>query len=454
VDVEALFLRGKEAADAGNYDYAIAIFLDILKIHHDHLRSRRALRGCAMQRFQAQGGAAKIKAMLKGAGHLIKAYLPCVSPAKAVQACEQYLASDPTNMSLLRRAAALYTKLGLLDAAADTLEFARQRRPGNLGILRQLGDACAKNRDYEKAMRCFQEIVRIKPTDRAAADRAKETSALWHLERSHMKEAKDFTGTIRDKDAAEKLEKEGRVARTTDEKEARIATQQGIAEQDPDNPAVWRDLGRVFFDAEQYAEAERAYAREFKISSRIEARLRMGDARRRRLMQIEQAAVAEAEDSGNLPALLGKVKTARGQRLDFCIKEWLFRREKYPTELRFAWELGNYYFERAAEDDIQRAIGEFQRAIDAPGLHADAQLMLARCFALNPKTLDMAEELLQKALAEIEDPGLNIAKEMQYELGEAKESLGKKDEAVACYKKIYAIDAGFKDVAQKIQVLT
>jgi hypothetical protein len=50
VDVEPLFLRGKEAVDRGNLDYAIALFRDALKMDPSHRNSRIVLRGCEMKK--------------------------------------------------------------------------------------------------------------------------------------------------------------------------------------------------------------------------------------------------------------------------------------------------------------------------------------------------------------------------------------------------------------------
>ena len=86
-------------------------------------------------------------------------------------------------------------------------------------------------------------------------------------------------------------------------------------------------------------------------------------------------------------------------------------------------------------------------------LKARAQLMLGRCFALNPKTLDMAKEQFMKAYEGMEDDQSDMAKSLLYELGAACEKMGNKPDALAWYKKIFAVDAGYRDVAKKIQQL-
>jgi len=454
VDVEALFLRGKEAADGGNYRYAIEIFLDILKLQPEHVKTMRALRGCEMAMFQEAGGAAKIAGFFRGLGHLIVAFLPGVGPRKVVAACERYLVHDPANVTVLCRLGRAYEKLGLLAAAADTLEFARQRRPHRVGVLRRLGEVCYKKGEYERAVRCYQEYLRLRPSSREAQERVKNISAEWHLKRSHMEEAKSFREALRDEETAKRLAREESRVLTADVVEQRIAERRQAVEADPTDPNAWAALGNELMGAERYAEAEKAFAREFELSKKYEARERLGTARLRRLRQIERRAQEEAEESGSAPQLVAKANRARRRRLDFAVKEFEFRRQHQPTNLQFAWELGNFYFERGDPDDIHQAIRQFQAAMGNPGLKLSAQLMLARCFRKDRKTLDMARDTLLQALADVDSPTLKIAKEITYELGGVLEELGDRAEALKAYKKIYAVDAGYEDVAKKIQQLS
>lgn len=454
MDVDSLFLRGKEAADGGNYDYAIAIFLDILKQQPEHLKSLRALRGCEVARFQEQGGSARLQAFLKGFGHLVTACLPGIKPEKVADACERYLVNDPTSIGILRRLGAAYEKRGLLEAATDTLEFARQRAPDHIGVLRQLGALCQTKGDYEKAVRCFQEIVRIKPADRNAAQRAKSISAEAHLQRSHMVGAESFVDTLKDKDQAKTLELESHIAHSTEEKDAQVAERQKAADANPSDPEAWRDLGDTLFAAERFVEAEKAFVKEFELTKRYNARERLGETRRRRLLKLETQAREAAEKGARAPVLVAAFRKARKQRLDFGVKEFRFRCDHHPTDLKLAWQLGNVYFERAENDDIQKAIKEFQRAMNGPGLRSNAQLLLARCFRKNPKTLDMARDQLQQAVEEVEDVTLEIGKKLQYELAGVEEELGETANAIKHYKQIYSVDAAYRDVAQKVQELS
>jgi tetratricopeptide (TPR) repeat protein len=62
---------------------------------------------------------------------------------------------------------------------------------------------------------------------------------------------------------------------------------------------------------------------------------------------------------------------------------------------------------------------------------------------------DLAAKTLEKALAE-KQVFDEEAMELTYALGSVLEKMGKKEDAIEQFKKIYEVDVGFKDVAKKV----
>ena len=455
MDAEPLFLRGKEAVDRGDYDYAIMLFRDVLNIDSTHRNSRVALRACEMKKFAARGGGikAKVEAFFKGAGSLVKMTLFRWKPQKVMEAGEAYLVNDPTNVYVLVKLAKALEQSSYFEAAADTLEFARQRNPNHVGVLWLLGEVLYALGQYEKSVRCYQAILSLKPNDRAASERSRTVSAESHLKRSHLEESQSFREQLRDEKTAKALAQADRMVRSSDDVDQDVARHKKAVEENPNDAEAQMRLGDEFARSDRFAEAEAAYRKAFEIGKKWSAREKLGDMRLRLLEQAEQQAEKAAEESGRDPASVARAHEAAHKRLEFAIKEFEARRKQHPTEIRLAWQLGQYYFELGGEAAIQQAIQQFQYAVNSVPLKARAQLMLGRCFALNPKTLDMAKEQFIKAYEGMEDDQSEMAKSLLYELGSACEKMGGKPDALAWYKKIFAVDAGYLDVAKKIQQL-
>jgi superkiller protein 3 len=454
VDAEPLFLRGKEAVERGDYDYAIMLFLDVLKMNPAHRNGRIALRGCEMKKFDAQGGVkAKAVGLLKGIGPLVKMTVWRWKPEKVMEAAEGYLVNDPTNIHVLVALATALEKLGHLEAAADTLEFARQRSPNHLGVLWRLGEVLCALGQYDRSLRCFQAILSLRPNDREAAERSRSVSAESHLKRSHLEESQTFREQLRDETVTKTLAQADRMVRSGEDLDQDIAQHKKAVEENPRDAEAYMRLGDALARGERLVEAEAAYRKSFEIGTKWPAREKLGDTHLRLLEQAEQQAKKEAEESGLDPAKVGRAREATHRRLEFAVKDFEARRKQHPTEARLAWQLGQYYFELGGEARIQQAIQQFQYAVSSVPLKARAQLMLGRCFALNPKTLDMAKDQFTKAYEAMEDDQSDMAKSLLYELGAACEKMGSKPDALVWYKKIFAVDAGYRDVAKKIQEL-
>jgi tetratricopeptide (TPR) repeat protein len=374
-------------------------------------------------------------------------------PEKVAEACEDYLVNDPTNIRVLVTLAKALEQTSHFEAAADTLEFARQRSPNHIGVLRLLGAVLYALGQYDKSVRCYQAILALKPDDREASQRSRSVSAESHLKRSNLEQSVTFREQLRDETKADALAQEDRMVRSSEEISQDVARHKKAVEETPDDAEAHMRLGDTLVRSERFSEAEAAYRKAFEIGKKWPAREKLGDTHLRLLEQAEQQAKKVAEESGRDPAAVARAHEATHRRLEFAVKEFEIRRKQHPTEARLAWQLGQYYFELGGEANIQQAIQQFQQAVSSVPLKARAQLMLGRCFALNPKTLDMAKEQFIKAYEAMEDDQSDMAKSLLYELGAACEKMGSKPDALAWYKKIFAVDAGYRDVAKKIQQL-
>jgi tetratricopeptide (TPR) repeat protein len=121
------------------------------------------------------------------------------------------------------------------------------------------------------------------------------------------------------------------------------------------------------------------------------------------------------------------------------------RAERYPTDLQIRFELGQLYFQMGK---ITEAMKEFQRAQGNPHRRIQAMSYLGQCFGRRG-IHDLAASTFQDAIKEkvVFD---EEKKELVYLLGCVYEKMEKKDEAIAQFKQIYAVDVDYKDVSAKM----
>ena len=73
---------------------------------------------------------------------------------------------------------------------------------------------------------------------------------------------------------------------------------------------------------------------------------------------------------------------------------------------------------------------------------------LAMCFKAKVQ-YEIPMEQLEKARSELHLMD-DTKKDVVYEMGVISETMGRPDQAIAYFKEIYAVDIGYKDIAQKI----
>lgn len=112
------------------------------------------------------------------------------------------------------------------------------------------------------------------------------------------------------------------------------------------------------------------------------------------------------------------------------------------------YDLGTAYLEMGLLDE---AIGEFQMALRSSPGHLPTHEVMGRCW-MEKGQPDMAVRALNRALTagyEVEDELIGI----YYIMGMAMEELGRTDEAVEFYEKVFSLDINFRDVTERLRSL-
>jgi len=446
-ELRELYQKGTMALQRQNFEYAIAIFNQVLGREPGFFECRQALR---VAQFKESGGKTSIfKKIVGGASSsplLAKAQMSLrKNPLEAIQTAEQILNSDPANSAAHKILAEAAMEAGLPQTACLSLEIVRKNAPKDYEVGMAYGKALAAAGQPSKAETAYTELLELHPTRGEIADALKDLSARTTLKEGGYDALADGKGSYRDilknKDEAVQLEQEKREVKSDDVAQRLIVENERRLQSEPKNMKLVRTLAELYLQKKEFDKAleycERIRSSEGGNDPSLDRvisdiRLRKFD---ESLAKLDQSAPDHAEQSGRIQA----------QRDEYQMTETKSRAERYPTDLQIRFDLGELYFKAGK---ISEAIQEFQKAQNYPAKRLQAMGYLGQCFARRGMN-DLAARTLQNAIKEkpIFD---EEKKELVYQLGSVLEKMNKREEMIEQFKAIYEIDIGYKDVAAKV----
>jgi tetratricopeptide (TPR) repeat protein len=447
-DLRPLFTKGNDALQRDNFDYAIALFKQVLAREPGLHEVRKALRTAQLKK--AGTGKSFFKKMLSNASSsplVAKGELALhTNSIEALGIAEQILESDPQNSAGHRLLAKAATALEMPNTAVLSLEILHRTSPEDTEIAIELGKTLADIGDVARGESILTETAQLLPTNAEVAQALKDLSARKTLKEGGYQNLEDGTGSYRDilkdKDEAAMLEQQNRQFKSEDTTERLIREYEGRLTTEPKNIKLLRDLAELYTQKKQFDVALSYYARlkssELGADASLDSAIAQTTLKKfeHQIAQLDPTAPDYADQSARLQAECQAYQLAEYQK----------RVERFPTDLQLRFELGQLYFQLGK---IGEATAELQKAQNNPNKRIAAMNYLAQCFAKR-KMFDLAARRLQEALKE--KPVLDDEKkELIYNLGSVLESMGKKDEAIEQFKLIYEVDISYKDVAQKVE---
>jgi tetratricopeptide (TPR) repeat protein len=442
-----LFTKGNDALQRENYDYAINLFNQVLDKEPTLYDARRALRNAQLRKSGSGGGF--FKKMLSSAGSspmVAKGQLALRSdPAAALQIAEQILNSDPNSGPAHRLIVEAATIMQMPKTAVLSLEILVRNSPKDIDVAIKFASALADVGEVVRAERFLTELSRSYPNDGDLTHALKDISARRTMDKGGYDALADGSGSYRDilKNEAEavSLEQENKQVKTEDTAQRLIEEYELRLKTDPQNLKLLRDLADLYNQKKDHDRAL-SYLNRLKASgSGADASLDRGIAEtmvRKFELQISQLDPEAPDHAEQLAKLQAEQKA---YQLAECQK----RAERFPTDLQIRFELGQLYFQAGK---IGEAIKEFQKAKANPHRAIASMNYLAQCFARRGID-DLAATTFQEAIKEkvlFDDE----KKDLIYQYGTLLEKMGKREEAIAQFKVIFAVDAEYRDVEEKM----
>ncbi len=442
---EKLVEKAREAAKRRNYDYAIDLYMQVLKLNPDHADAAKEIRQITVRKGQ-EGGLSSKKSFFKGLGSFIKSKSKGLVKHydEQIEECEKFLRNAPFNVKMLMSLGDAAARAGYAHRAIANFEQALEIDKKNVEAMKALGRLHNGLMAYEKASAYYRRALSLAPNDAEASRAVKNIAAARTADKIGAL-GESYREKIRDAGKAAKMEAEGHILRTDMDVKTAINRKLDDIKQSPKESKLYRDLGDLYVKIKDYGSAEGAYKKAVEVNpGDYFAKEKIGDVQLKRF-DAQIASASEAYRMAPTPENKAKIDGLRASRLQFTIEEWGRRVQEHPTDAELRFRYGKFLFQGGQDDE---AIGNLQKTVHDPKVATGAHHLLGLAFRKKGMYELSVKELLKAR------EGLSLMNEankgITYDLARTYELLEKKAEAKAEYQKIAEADFSYKDVAKRL----
>ncbi len=447
-NLKPLWLKALSAVQTSNLAYGISLLQAVLKDAPGFLEGRKMLRKCEVQvagNTKKKGGLFGIQTggmgVMKLQGQAKK------DPAGVLPLIEKELEKDPYNDQANDLLFDSCLKLEMFETAAFALETVRKSSPENAKLLHKLAEFYITREKPQLASEVYNDIIKHHPTDGTAIKGSKDASARASMQKQKWDENADMRSLMKNTGESEELEKASRTGLTRDQLEERRDKTIGKYNEDPNHLATVKDLAALYEQLEDWHNAHTFYTWAHTLSNGDVALATKADAMKDRALETDlktlEAGVAADPENAELKAALD---ARRADRIAEQVEEAKRRVDQNPTDPQLRFELGSALYKSG---DFSAAIPHLQQATRNPHIRTKVLLLLGRTFRAKGM-FDISIKQLSDALADLVAMDAT-KKEVLYEKGLIHTEMGDRDEALECFKQIYEVDYGYRDVAQRVE---
>ena len=439
-----LYDKGIAAVQKRNFDYAVTLLMQALRLEPGFYEAREALR--ATQHQRVSGKRSLFRKFVGSASSLTRGQVALRSnPLDAIQIAEEALNEDPNNIAAHELLADAAMASALPRTALLSLEVAFKSRPTDRRLALKLAAAAGEMGQRARAEKLYRDLLRADPRDGEANELLKNMLASRTLHEGGYERLAGGEGSYRDalkdKDEAVSLEQAGRLVKDEDVAAHLIGELEARLQKEPDNLKLIRDVADLHLkrkDFDQAAGCLRRYLQVAGVNDPVVLEA-LRDVELARFDQEEKALDPTAPDHA------AQLEAVRTRRDAWRLEDVRRRAEMNPTDLQIRFELGELHL-RAGR--LGEAIAELQKAQNNPNRRVAAMSLLAQAFARRGMN-DLAARKLQDALK-----GKQIfdeeAKDLHYQLGCVFDTMGRREDAMEHFKTIYEQDISYRDVMARV----
>jgi tetratricopeptide (TPR) repeat protein len=439
-----LFEKGIAAVEKNNLDYAVTLFMQVLRLEPGYYEAREALR--ATQHKRSAGKRSFFKKFVGSASSLTRGQVALRSnPLDAIQIAEEVLNEDPGNASAHELLADAAMASGFPKTAVLSLEVAFKHKPSDRKLALELAEALSQLGNRARAERILRDLLRADPRDTEANERLKNALANRTLHEGGYGQLEggegSFRDVLKDKEESRLLEQQHRLVKDVDVATSLLVELEARLAKEPDNLKLLREIADLHLKKKDFASTTR-YLELYLAKAGVNDPMILEALRDAKLAEFDHLTRALDQNDPEYEVRLAEMKTKRQQWILEDVKR---RADLNPTDLQIRYELGALHLEAGR---VGEAIAELQKAQNNPNKRIAAMNLLAQAFAQRGMN-DLAARKLQEALKEkltFEEE----AKELRYQLGIVLDKMGKKEEAIEQFKVIYEQDISYRDVMARV----
>ena len=445
----AFFTRAEEVAATDNFDYAIDLYLEGLRLSPDALEDGHApLRRLALIR-QGKGG--KKPSMMDQLKHLSGKI-----PLNHLLNAEYLLAKDPDNLGYAEKMLKACVTVGCRRTAEWIAQLIfdanRAGAKPSFSTYVLLKECYSRLGLYTQAVNACQTALELKPEDDALQNELRDLSANMTMEKGKYGKAADFRESIRDREYQDRLQSQENVVRSENVKQRSLAEARRQYQQAPTSTTNILQLAETLADMATepaYTEATALLNQSYEktkdftfLRKLLELEIKGLRTHIRRLQESLHGKPDEAQAAQELAHLISQLDHKELDYYRQCV-------DNYPTDLRFKYEYGRCLIKAKQFD---QAIPLFQDSRNDPRLRTASTNKMGLCFLLKGWFED-AVDIFTEALGECTTQDSSLAKDIRYNLARAYESSNQTAKALEIYRKLAQTDFSHKDVSQRIDKL-
>lgn len=445
---EAFFKQGRTVAQAGQFDYAIEMFLQGLARDPENILAHQALREISLKR-KASGG--------KDMGMLTKMKNRYgKDDVENLIVAERFLSYDPGNtgrmLEMLNHAAEAGCQEAVMWVGPILLRANLDGGKPEIGKFMALKDAYMRMGKWQQSVDAAQHALRMRPQDMDLQAEVKNLAARQTMKEGGYGESGSFRDSIRNADSQKTLQDQDKDIRTVDALTAQILFAREEHKREPNEVGKITKLIDALMKTEQSEyenEAIETLDSAYQRLGQFRFRFRIGQIKMQQLKRMERSLREQVALNPKDEEAVKTYKEFAKDRAEEELKEFALASENYPTDLTLKYEMARRLIQL---QQYPEAIPLLQHAVQDAKLRVDGTIELGKAF-LAADYLDEAVDTLKGLTESYQGVGDTKAKEIWYWYGRSLEQRGDVPDAIKCYSKVTMWDFNYRDVQARIKAL-